>query len=78
MTDSPATTGGGLLVRASRSPEDIPLPDLPPAEVRRLDALLGEVERRRALLDAQYTELDGILDLTSAGLADGTLTVSRT
>lgn len=78
LNAAPAGRRAPGAVRPSRSPEDIPLPDLPPAEVRRLDTLLGEVERRRALLDAQYTELDGILDLATSGLADGTLTVSRT
>ncbi|GAA3756752.1 serine/threonine-protein kinase [Salinactinospora qingdaonensis] len=73
--------GGGRspsAVRAARSVEDTPLPELPPAEVRRLDALLAEIERRRALLDAQYAELDEILGLAGAGLSDGTLTVPGT
>ncbi|GAB3456109.1 N-6 DNA methylase [Streptomonospora sediminis] len=75
LNAAPAARRSPGAVRAARSPEEIPLPDLPPAEVRRVDALLAAVEGRRALLDAQYAELDEILGLAVAGLADGTLAV---
>ena len=52
------------------------MPDLHPQEVARLDAFLAETDRRRALLDAQYAELDTIRRLSAAGFIDGTLTVS--
>jgi hypothetical protein len=60
-------------VRAARGIGEVALPDLHPEEVARLDAFLAEVERRRALLDEQYAELDTIRRLSAAGFGDGTL-----
>lgn len=62
-------------VRAARGVSEVIVPDLHPSEVARLDAFLAEVDRRRELLDAQYTELDTIRRLSAAGFSDGTLTV---
>ncbi|MFW6639106.1 hypothetical protein ACOALZ_03595 [Nocardiopsis algeriensis] len=62
-------------VRAVRGIGEVALPDLHPKEAARLDAVLAEAERRRALLDAQYAELDTIRRLTAAGFGDGTLAV---
>ncbi|MEU3307168.1 hypothetical protein [Nocardiopsis sp. NPDC006832] len=63
-------------VRATRGVGEVVLPDLHPQEVARLDEFLAEADRRRALLDAQYAELDTIRRLSAAGFTDGTLTVS--
>ncbi|MEE2035781.1 hypothetical protein Q8791_00915 [Nocardiopsis sp. CT-R113] len=65
-------------VRAPRGVGEIALPDLHPEEVARLDAVLAGAERRRALLDEQYAELDTIRRLSSAGFSDGTLAVPTT
>jgi hypothetical protein len=65
-------------VRAPRGVGEIALPDLHPEEVARLDAVLAEAERRRALLDQQYAELDTIRRLSAAGFSDGTLAVPPT
>ncbi|WP_042284252.1 hypothetical protein [Nocardiopsis alba] len=62
-------------VRAPRGIGEASLPDLNPKEVERLDTFLAESDRRRALLDAQYTELDTIRRLSAAGFGDGTLAV---
>ncbi|MFV2198778.1 hypothetical protein [Nocardiopsis sp. LOL_012] len=59
--------------RSPRGIGEVALPDLHPGEVARLDAVLAEAERRRALLDEQYAELDTIRRLSAAGFADGTL-----
>lgn len=64
-------------VRATRGVGEVVVPDLHPEEVARLDTFLAEIDRRRALLDAQYAELDTIRRLSAAGFIDGTLTVSR-
>lgn len=65
-------------VRAAKGIEEIALPDLHPDEVARLEALLTEAERRRALLDGQYAELDTIRRLSAAGFTDGTLAAPAT
>ncbi|MEU2974025.1 hypothetical protein [Nocardiopsis alba] len=62
-------------VRAGRSIGEASLPDLHPKEVERLDTFLAEADQRRALLDAQYAELDTIRRLSAAGFGDGTLAV---
>ncbi|MEU3020736.1 hypothetical protein ABZ635_25505 [Nocardiopsis sp. NPDC007018] len=62
-------------VRAPRGIGEASLPDLNPKEVERLDTFLAESDRKRALLDAQYTELDTIRRLSAAGFGDGTLAV---
>lgn len=64
-------------VRASRRIEDYAVPDLDGADVARLDALLADIELRRALLRAQDDALREIADLTIAGFADGTLAIDR-
>lgn len=63
-------------VRATRGVGEVVVPDLHPQEVARLEEFLAEADRRRALLDAQYAELDTIRRLSAAGFTDGTLTVS--
>ncbi|WP_433700808.1 hypothetical protein [Nocardiopsis sp. CA-288880] len=62
-------------VRAARGVGEVAVPDLHPDEAARLDAFLAEVDHRRALLDAQRTELDTIRRLSAAGFSDGTLAV---
>lgn len=64
-------------VRPARRVEDYQLPDLDPDDVQRFDALLGETDHRRRLLDAQADALAEARQLTIAGLADGTLTLDR-
>src|SRR5699024_12155270 len=64
-------------VRAARGVSEVIVPDLHPSEVARLDAFLAEVDRRRELLDAQYTDLDTIRRLSAAGLSDGTRSEER-
>ncbi|MFL1431695.1 MULTISPECIES: hypothetical protein [unclassified Nocardiopsis] len=61
--------------RSLRGVGEVVLPDLHPKEVERLDAFLAETERRRALLDEQYAELDTLRRLSAAGFSDGTLAV---
>lgn len=63
-------------VRAARAVEDYQLPDLDADELRRLDALLADVEEREALLRSQADALAEARRLTVAGLADGSLTVA--
>ncbi|MDV9170521.1 hypothetical protein R6V09_10295 [Streptomyces sp. W16] len=63
-------------VRPARRIEDYQLPDLDPGEVRRFDALLAETEHRERLLRAQSDTLAEARNLTIAGLADGTLTLT--
>ena len=65
-------------VRAARGVGEIALPDMHPEEAARLEAVLAETERRRALLDEQYAELDTIRLLSAAGFSDGTLAVPPT
>ena len=64
-------------VRAARRIEDCPLPDLGPADTTAFDALLAETDLRSDLLRAQAEALAEVRRLTTAGLADGTLTVDR-
>lgn len=66
-------TGGS--VRAPRRLEDLIIPDLPPDEADRYDALLAMIGRRSALLRAQAAVLDDLSRLVAAGIADGTLTL---
>jgi len=62
-------------VRAPRRLEDLIIPDLPPDEADRYDALLAMIGRRSALLRAQAAVLDDLSRLVAAGIADGTLTL---
>ncbi|WP_285600511.1 hypothetical protein [Kineosporia sp. NBRC 101731] len=62
-------------VRPARRIEDYQIPDLNPDEVSNFDALLAEIERRESLLRAQADALAEARALTTAGLADGTLTL---
>ncbi|WP_239514184.1 hypothetical protein [Streptosporangium sp. 'caverna'] len=63
-------------VRAARPIEDFVVPDLDPADMRRADAFLADIEQRQELLHAQDDTLTEIRRLTVAGLADGTLTIA--
>jgi hypothetical protein len=65
-------------IRAARRLEDFELPDLDDDEIRRLDALLSEIDQRRELLHEQLDALDEMRQLTSLGFADGTLTINPT
>ncbi|MFG6197220.1 hypothetical protein [Nonomuraea sp. JJY05] len=62
-------------VRAARPIEDFVVPDLDPADMRRADAFLADIERRQGLLHNQDDTLTEIRRLAVAGLADGTLTI---
>ncbi|THA33825.1 hypothetical protein E6R18_09330 [Streptomyces sp. A1277] len=62
-------------VRASRSIEDLDIPDLGREEAERYDAALAEIELRAALLREQAAALDDLTRITAAGLTDGTLTI---
>lgn len=64
-------------VRAVRRIEDFVIPDLDPADIERLDALLADVERRQALLREQDAALEEARRLTVAGFADGSLTIDH-
>ncbi|WP_405807911.1 hypothetical protein OG729_22900 [Streptomyces sp. NBC_00210] len=70
-----ARTSGA--VRASRSIEDLNIPDLGREEAERYDAALAEVELRAGLLREQAAALDDLTRITAAGLADGTLTIQN-
>ncbi|MET7522632.1 hypothetical protein [Streptomyces sp900116325] len=64
-------------VRASRSIEDLNIPDLGHEEAERYDAALAEIALRTALLREQAAALDDLTRITAAGLADGTLTIQN-
>lgn len=64
-------------VRASRSIEDLLIPDLSRGEAERYDAVLAEIECRAALLREQSAVLDDLARVTAAGIADGTLTIQH-
>ncbi|MFG3304680.1 hypothetical protein [Streptomyces wuyuanensis] len=70
-----ARTSGA--VRASRSIEDLNIPDLGPAEAERYDAALAEIESRATLLREQSAALDDLVRITAAGITDGTLTIQN-
>jgi hypothetical protein len=61
-------------VRAVKRIEDYIVPDLDDTDLTRFDALLAEIDHRRALLRAQDDALQDIRRLAAAGFADGTLT----
>ncbi|MFE3628251.1 N-6 DNA methylase [Streptomyces goshikiensis] len=68
--------GSGSLVRRV-SVRDIDLPDLPPAEVAELEAVLAQTEQRRAELRSQLQALDLMVERLSGGVADGALALRR-
>ncbi|MDX2591798.1 hypothetical protein PV343_05840 [Streptomyces sp. WI03-4A] len=70
-----ARAGGA--VRASRSIEDLVVPDLSRAEADRYEAVLAEIESRAALLREQTAALDDLARVMAAGMADGTLTIQH-
>ncbi|MFJ9802848.1 DNA methyltransferase family protein [Streptomyces wuyuanensis] len=70
-----ARTSGA--VRASRSIEDLNIPDLGRAEAELYDAALAEIEDRAALLRQQSAALDDLVRITAAGIADGTLAIQN-
>ncbi len=70
-----ARTSGA--VRASRSIEDLLIPDLSRDEAERYDAVLAEIESRAALLREQSAALDDLARVTAAGIVDGTLTIQN-
>lgn len=70
-----ARTNGA--VRASRSIEDLIIPDLGREEAERYDAALAEIELRAGLLREQSAALDDLTRITAAGFADGTLTIQN-
>ncbi|GAA4960568.1 hypothetical protein GCM10023238_29720 [Streptomyces heliomycini] len=62
-------------VRASRSIEDLVIPDLSSAEADLYEAVLAEIESRAALLREQTAALDDLTRVMAAGMTDGTLTI---
>ncbi|MER6363825.1 hypothetical protein [Kitasatospora sp. NPDC001527] len=64
-------------VRASRSIEDLSVPDLRREEAERYDAVLAEIQRRAELLRQQSEALDDLARITAAGMTDGTLTIQN-
>jgi len=62
----------GSLVRRV-SVRDMDLPQLSPAEVTQLEAILIETESQRANLRRQLAALDNLADRLAAGFADGAL-----
>lgn len=70
-----ARTSGA--VRASRSIEDLNIPDLGREEAERYEAALAEIELRAALLRDQTAALDDLTRITAIGLTDGTLTIQN-
>ncbi len=62
-------------VRASRSVEDLLIPDLVREEAERFDAVLAEIARRAELLREQCDALDDLARIAADGFADGTLTM---
>jgi hypothetical protein len=64
-------------VRAVKRIEDYTIPDLADGDSDRFDALLGEIDHRRALLWAQDDALRDVRRLAAAGFTDGTLTIGQ-
>lgn len=60
-------------IRAARGIEDLLIPDLPPDEAERYDALLAQISHRKSLLRQQDIVLDDLARLMAIGLTDGTL-----
>jgi hypothetical protein len=70
----PGRPGGA--VRAVRRLEDCAVPVLRPDEVTRLDALLAELDARRDHAQREIDVLDELGKLITAGLSDGTLSIT--
>lgn len=68
--------GSGSLVRRV-SVRDMDLPQLPPEEIRELEAILTETERLREDVRRQLAALDRLAERVSAGAADGGLALRR-
>jgi len=63
-------------VRAGRALEDHRVLLLPPAQVRRLDHLLAQINARRDLTERELDVLDELQQVVTGGLIDGTLTLT--
>lgn len=61
-------------VRPASRLDELCIPLLPPAEVRRLDALLAVAEERRRLARREIDLLDELCRIAATGLSDGILT----
>ena len=71
------TRAAGAVRPASRL-DELCIPLLPPAEVRRLDELLAAADERRRLARREIDLLDELCRIAAAGLSDGTLTIAPT
>ncbi|MCX9193451.1 hypothetical protein C3Y87_19030 [Carbonactinospora thermoautotrophica] len=71
------TRAAGAVRPASRL-DELCIPLLPPAEVRRLDELLTTADERRRLARREIDLLDEVCRIAAAGLSDGTLTLAPT
>jgi hypothetical protein len=74
-----ARASGGRPAGAVRPPrrlEELEVPLLGPAEVRRLDELLAVLDVRRESAQREIDLLDELHDLATSGLVDGTLVLS--
>jgi len=71
------TRAAGAVRPASRL-DELCIPLLPPAEVRRLDELLAVADERRRLARREIDLLDEVCRITAAGLSNGTLTIAST
>jgi len=72
---SQAARPGGA-VRAAQRLEDHQIPLLAPGEVARLDVLLAEVATRRDSAQREIDLLDEFCTIITAGLGDGTLSIT--
>jgi len=61
-------------VRPAARLDELCIPLLPPAEVRRLDELLAVADERRRLARREIDLLDEVCRIAATGLSDGTLT----
>jgi len=75
FADGSGTRAAGA-VRAGRALEDHRVLLLPPAEVRRLDRLLAEIDARRDIAQRELDVLDELQTAAIGGLIDGTLTLT--
>ncbi|KWX08295.1 hypothetical protein TR74_15650, partial [Carbonactinospora thermoautotrophica] len=65
-------------VRPASRLDELCIPLLPPAEVRRLDELLTAADERRRLARREIDLLDEVCRIAVTGLIDGTLTLAPT
>ncbi|MEV4399981.1 N-6 DNA methylase [Nonomuraea sp. NPDC049607] len=63
-------------LRVPRRLEELLIPELSPDEAERYDTLLAEIDRLGSLLQRQAATLAALDQLTAAGMADGTLTIT--